>query len=143
MSVLIKCNIPSNIMICITSGTYVGQSSVLNCAVNTHIDISLQLNGIFPTTNIFVFFFTYFRFIPKPRRKNQQKMTRKKVVDPQDDIDASCKLLCDEALNHMKVRNYQRALNVYNKVNKSYFFDILFLRKFECKMVSNWCLRFD
>lgn len=43
-------------------------------------------------------------------------MTRKKVVDPQEDLDATCKLLCDEASNHMKVRNYSRALNVYNKV---------------------------
>ncbi|XP_037032171.1 tetratricopeptide repeat protein 25-like [Bradysia coprophila] len=42
-------------------------------------------------------------------------MTRKKVVDPQDEIDTCCKLLCDEASNHMKVRNYHRALNVYNK----------------------------
>lgn len=45
-------------------------------------------------------------------------MGRKKVAkDPQDDIDATCKLLCDEARNHMKVRNYIKALNVYMKVS--------------------------
>lgn len=45
-------------------------------------------------------------------------MARKKVVkDPQDEIDAACKLLCDEAANHMKVRNYNKALNAYQKVN--------------------------
>lgn len=49
-------------------------------------------------------------------------MTRKKVVDPQDDIDTCCKLLCDEASNHMKVRNYHRALKVYNKVRKKMLF---------------------
>lgn len=46
-------------------------------------------------------------------------MTRKKVLkDPQDEIDAACKLLCDEAANHMKVRTYSKALKVYQKVNK-------------------------
>lgn len=45
-------------------------------------------------------------------------MPRKKAVkDPQDEIDATCKLLCDEARNHMKVRNYIKALAVYNKVS--------------------------
>lgn len=45
-------------------------------------------------------------------------MGRKKPAkDPQDDIDATCKLLCDEARNHMKVRNYIKALNVYMKVS--------------------------
>lgn len=46
-------------------------------------------------------------------------MPRKKVVkDPQDEIDATCKLLCDEAANHMKVRNYTKALTVYQKVRE-------------------------
>lgn len=45
-------------------------------------------------------------------------MPKKRVVrDPQDEIDAQCKLLCDEAGNHMKVRNYTRALSVYEKVS--------------------------
>lgn len=44
-------------------------------------------------------------------------MARKKIArDPQDEIDATCKLLCDEAANHMKVRNYTKALSVYRKV---------------------------
>lgn len=44
-------------------------------------------------------------------------MTRKKPVkDPQAELDATCKLLCDEARNHMKVRNFVKALSVYNKV---------------------------
>lgn len=44
-------------------------------------------------------------------------MARKKVMkDPQDEIDAACKLLCDEAANHMKVRNYTKALSAYQKV---------------------------
>ncbi len=61
-------------------------------------------------------------------------MTRKKVVDPQDDIDTCSKLLCDEASNHMKVRNYHRALNVYNKVNA-------FFNTSNLNLVSDvWCL---
>lgn len=40
------------------------------------------------------------------------------MKDPQEEIDAACKLLCDEAANHMKVRNYTKALNVYQKVCK-------------------------
>lgn len=48
-------------------------------------------------------------------------MPRKKTAkDPQEDIDATCKLLCDEASNHMKVRNYVKALSVYNKVGRHY-----------------------
>lgn len=54
-------------------------------------------------------------------------MTRKKVVDPQDDIDTTCKLLCDEASNHMKVRNYNRALNVYNKVSALFDLNSIFV----------------
>lgn len=42
---------------------------------------------------------------------------KKPPKDTQDDVDAICKLLCDEARNHMKVRNYTKALNVYNKVS--------------------------
>lgn len=53
------------------------------------------------------------------QKKVTLKMARKKVIkDPQEEIDAACKLLCDEAANHMKVRNYTKALNVYQKVNK-------------------------
>lgn len=45
-------------------------------------------------------------------------MPRKKPIkDPQAELDATCKLLCDEARNHMKVRNFLKALSVYNKVN--------------------------
>lgn len=44
-------------------------------------------------------------------------MGRKKVVkDPQEEIEAICKLLFDEAVNLMKVRNYTKALTVYKKV---------------------------
>lgn len=41
---------------------------------------------------------------------------RKPAKDPQEEIEATCKLLCDEAANHMKNRNYTRALSVYEKV---------------------------
>lgn len=45
-------------------------------------------------------------------------MGRKKVVkDSHDELEIACKLLCDEAANHMKVRNYTRALAVYVKVS--------------------------
>lgn len=48
-------------------------------------------------------------------------MPKKRIIrDPHDEIEAQCKLLCDEAANHMKVRNYTRALNVYKKVNITY-----------------------
>lgn len=36
--------------------------------------------------------------------------------DPQEEIEATCKLLFDEAANLMKVRNYTKALSVYQKV---------------------------
>lgn len=41
---------------------------------------------------------------------------RKPLKDPQEEIEATCKLLCDEAANYMKNRNYTRALSVYEKV---------------------------
>lgn len=51
-------------------------------------------------------------------------MPKKKVAkDPQDELDATCKLLCDEAANHMKVRNYTKALSVYQKVGNVLLFD--------------------
>lgn len=50
-----------------------------------------------------------------PRTTTMPK--KKPPKDTQDDVDAICKLLCDEARNHMKVRNYTKALNVYNKVS--------------------------
>lgn len=60
-------------------------------------------------------------------------MPRKKAVkDPQEEIEATCKLLCDEAANHMKVRNYTKALNVYQKVKQiceklqSFFYQMSF-----------------
>lgn len=44
-------------------------------------------------------------------------MVRKKnVKDPQEEIEAICKLLLDEAANLMKIRNYNKALVVYIKV---------------------------
>lgn len=48
---------------------------------------------------------------------SDRKMPKKKPAkDPRDDLEATCKLLCGEALNHMKVRNYSKAFLVYNKV---------------------------
>lgn len=44
-------------------------------------------------------------------------MGRKKVIkDPQEELEAECKLLIDEATNLMKVRNYTKALSIYQKV---------------------------
>lgn len=43
-------------------------------------------------------------------------MGRRKVKDPREAYESTCKLLCDEAANHMKVRNYTRALSVYSQV---------------------------
>lgn len=60
-------------------------------------------------------------------------MARKKVAkDPQDEIDAACKLLCDEAANHMKVRNYTKALSAYQKVSN--------LRKIQMLLSFFWAL---
>lgn len=64
-------------------------------------------------------------------------MPKKRVVrDPQDEVDAQCKLLCDEAGNHMKVRNYTRALSVYQKVN-------VFLSPQFIELVHGWGVRVD
>lgn len=47
-------------------------------------------------------------------------MGRKKVTrDPQEELEAECKLLIDEATNLMKVRNYTKALTIYQKVRMS------------------------
>lgn len=46
-------------------------------------------------------------------------MSRKKGKKaPENDDDAVSRLLVDEASNHMKVRNYPKALITYNKVSK-------------------------
>lgn len=46
-------------------------------------------------------------------------MDRKKIVkDPQEELEAICKLLSDEAANLMKIRNYTKALTAYEKVRK-------------------------
>ncbi|XP_055320282.1 outer dynein arm-docking complex subunit 4 [Sitodiplosis mosellana] len=43
-------------------------------------------------------------------------MGRKKVVkDPQEELEAECKLLIDEATNLMKVHNYTKAMSIYQK----------------------------
>lgn len=47
-------------------------------------------------------------------------MGRKKVMkDPQEELEAECKLLIDEATNLMKVRNYTKALTIYQKVKEN------------------------
>lgn len=44
-------------------------------------------------------------------------MGRKKVMkDPQEELEAECKLLIDEATNLMKVHNYTKAMTIYQKV---------------------------
>lgn len=44
-------------------------------------------------------------------------MGRKKVLkDPQEELEAECKLLFDEATNLMKVHNYTKAMTIYQKV---------------------------
>lgn len=49
-------------------------------------------------------------------------MGRKKVIkDPQEELEAECKLLIDEATNLMKVRNYTKALSIYQKVKREKF----------------------
>lgn len=46
-------------------------------------------------------------------------MGRRKIVkDPQEELEAICKLLSDEAANLMKIRNYTKALTAYEKVRK-------------------------
>lgn len=45
-------------------------------------------------------------------------MPRKKPkVDTQEEIEICIKLLCDQSKNHMKSREYEKALNGYNQVN--------------------------
>lgn len=47
-------------------------------------------------------------------------MGRKKAMkDPQEELEAECKLLIDEATNLMKVRNYTKALTIYQKVKEN------------------------
>lgn len=41
---------------------------------------------------------------------------RKSAKNAVDELEANCKLLCDEARNHMKLHNYTKALSVYTKV---------------------------
>lgn len=41
---------------------------------------------------------------------------RKSAKNAIDELEANCKLLCDEARNHMKMHNYPKALSVYSKV---------------------------
>lgn len=41
---------------------------------------------------------------------------KKNTKDPQEEIEATCKLMLDEAANLMKIRNYNKALAVYLKV---------------------------
>lgn len=43
-----------------------------------------------------------------PRRRNK--------VDPLEELETCTKLLCDQSHNHMKVREYDKALIGYNKV---------------------------
>lgn len=48
---------------------------------------------------------------------------RKGKRNPLIDSDAATiRLLCDEASNHMKVRNYTRALTTYNQVTTTKMF---------------------
>ncbi|KNC23380.1 hypothetical protein FF38_00776 [Lucilia cuprina] len=43
-------------------------------------------------------------------------MPRKKAkVDTLEEIETSIKLLCDQSKNHMKSREYEKALNGYNQ----------------------------
>lgn len=54
-------------------------------------------------------------------------MGRKKVIkDPQEELDAECKLLIDEATNLMKVHNYPKALSIYKKVKQQRYHPITF-----------------
>lgn len=47
-------------------------------------------------------------------------MGRKKVIkDPQEELEAECKLLFDEATNLMKVHNYTKAMTIYQKVKRN------------------------
>lgn len=46
-------------------------------------------------------------------------MPRKKAkIDTFEEIETSIKLLCDQSKNHMKSREYEKALIGYNQVNK-------------------------
>lgn len=63
-------------------------------------------------------------------------MGRKKVIrDPIEEIEANCKLLCDEAANHMKARNYYRALSVYQKVRKSTFKKLIRFKTIDISLI--------
>jgi hypothetical protein len=45
-----------------------------------------------------------------------RKKGRKTAQMEEEEAAAFNKLLCDEALNHMKLRNYLKALYLYNQV---------------------------
>lgn len=47
-----------------------------------------------------------------PRRRNK--------VDPLEELEICTKLLCGQSHNHMKVREYDKALIGYNKVFNEY-----------------------
>lgn len=42
---------------------------------------------------------------------------KKQKVDTLEEIETNIKLLCDQSNNHMKVREYYKALTGYNQVN--------------------------
>lgn len=41
----------------------------------------------------------------------------KPKIDPSDEMEMNIKLLCDQAANHMKCRNYSKALGGYCQVS--------------------------
>jgi hypothetical protein len=53
-----------------------------------------------------------------------RKKGRKTAQMEEDEAIAFNKLLCDEALNHMKLRNYSKALYLYNQVSNQTKFTI-------------------
>lgn len=49
---------------------------------------------------------------------------KKQKVDTLEEIETNIKLLCDQSNNHMKVREYYKALTGYNQVN--YIFILIY-----------------
>jgi len=51
-------------------------------------------------------------------KSKNSKMPRKKPkqIDPIEEMENTIKLLCDQSKNHMKVREYDKALAGYNQV---------------------------
>lgn len=49
---------------------------------------------------------------------------KKQKVDTLEEIETTIKLLCDQSNNHMKVREYYKALKGYNKVSRNQIFSI-------------------